>query len=358
MMADGTGTLERVSIDWQHPEPVRERVPVGRSWQSTEKPAPAKPAPAELSLVAPATAELPPAVVSPVRARPDRRVRFLERLRRMLRRSAEAPTAGDIAAANANALPDPLVIRQRLYGRGYVIPGDAAWLLSLIEPFHLGASSALLDLAAGLGGPGRAIAQAFHTRVTGIERDYDRARQGNAMSAALGASNLVRIKTCDPETLELGSARFDCALGREASYAVVEKERFLRVVAQSLRSRGQIVLTDFVLDRGAGERPELDTWHSKRAPRPSLWTAAQYADCFKSVGYGLRRADDISALYRRQIIAAWLGYLRAGEIRGQAAAQVEAVLAEAESCFRTVAALESGALKYYRFEAIAHYSFW
>jgi SAM-dependent methyltransferase len=358
MMADGTGTLDRVSIDWQHPEPVRERAPVGRLWQPTEKPAPAKPAPAEPWRVAPATAELPPAVVSPVPARPDRRVRFLERLRRMLRRSAEAPTAGDIAAANANALPDPLAIRQRLYGRGYVIPGDAAWLLSLVEPFQLGASSALLDLAAGLGGPGRAIAQAFHTRVTGIERDYDRTRQGNAMSAALGASNLVRIKTCDPETLELGSARFDCALGREASYAVIEKERFLRVVAQSLRSRGQIVLTDFVLDRGAGERPELGAWHSKRAPRPSLWTAAQYADCFKSVGYGLRRADDISALYRRQIIAAWLGYLRAGEIRGQPAAQVEAVLAEAESCFRTVAALESGALKYYRFEAIAHYSFW
>ena len=40
------------------------------------------------------------------------------------------------------------------------------------------------------------------------------------------------------------------------------------------------------------------------------------------------------------------------------AAQIEAVLAEAEACFRTVAALESGALKYYRFEAIAHYSFW
>jgi SAM-dependent methyltransferase len=337
---------------------VRERAPVGRSWYPAEKPAPAQPAAAESWHVAPATAELPPAVVSPVPAKPDRRAHFLERLRRMLRRSAEAPTANEIAAANANASPDPLAIRQRLYGRGYVIPGDAAWLLSLVEPLQLGASSAMLDLAAGLGGPARAIAQAFHTRVSGIERDYDRARQGNAMSSALGASHLVRIKACDPATLELGSARFDCALGREASYAVVEKERFLRVVAQSLRTRGQIVLTDFVLDRSAGERPELAAWQTKRLQRPSLWTAAQYADCLKSVGYGLRRAEDISALYRRQIIAAWIGYLRAGEIRGQPAAQVEAVLAEAEACFRTVAALESGALKYYRFEAIAHYSFW
>jgi 16S rRNA C967 or C1407 C5-methylase (RsmB/RsmF family) len=145
MMADATGTLESVPIDWQHPEPVRQRAPAGRSWS--------------------------------------------ERLGAALTRSAAAPSAaGEIAAANANVAPDPLAIRQRLYGRGSIIPGDAAWLLSLVEPFHLGASSAMLDLAAGLGGPARAIAQAFHARVTGIERDYDRARQANAMSSALGAA--------------------------------------------------------------------------------------------------------------------------------------------------------------------------
>lgn len=305
-MADVTGTLERVPIDWQHPEPARDSAPAARP-------------------------------------------RFLERLRGALKRSAD--TAG---AVTPNAAPDPLAIRQRLYGRGYVIPGDAAWLLSLVHPLRLDGSSSILDLAAGLGGPARAIAQAFHARVTGIERDHERARQANAMSSALGASHLVRIKACDPESVELGSAKFDGALGREASYAVAEKERFLRVVAQALRPRGRIVLTDFALDRSAGERSELDGWRSHLVRRPSLWTAAQYADCFKSVGYRLNRAEDISALYRRQIVAAWIGYLRAGEIRGQAAAQVEAVLAEAEASFRTVAALESGALKYYRFEAIQH----
>ena len=308
MMADVTGTLQRVPTDWRHPEAVRNSAPDGRP-------------------------------------------RFFQRLLGVLKRSADARELGA-----SNAAPDPLIIRQHLYGRGYVIPGDAAWLLSLVEPFRLDASSSILDLAAGLGGPARAIAQAFHARVTGIERDYERARHANAMSSALGASHLVRIKACDPETLELGSAKFDGALGREATYTVAGKERFLRVVAQALRPRGRIALTDFVLDRGAGERPELDAWRGRLPLRPSLWTAAQYADCFKSVGYGLGRAEDISALYRRQIVAAWLRYLRTGESRGQSAAQVEAVLAEAEASFRTVLALESGALRYYRFEAIQQHS--
>src|SRR5512142_1431703 len=74
MMADGTGTLERVSIDWQHPEPVRKPAPTDR--------ASAKSAVPEAWLVAPASPELPTPVVSPVPVLPNRRVSFLERLRR------------------------------------------------------------------------------------------------------------------------------------------------------------------------------------------------------------------------------------------------------------------------------------
>lgn len=295
------------------------------------------------------------APASPRSGEGARRAAF-ERLRGAVRRRA---AAGDESEAGwrSGAL-DPLLLRQRLFGSGYLIPGDAAWVLELVSPLQLGPASSLLDLAAGLGGPARAIAQAFHTHVTGLERDHRRAQQGNAVSAALGVSHLVRIMPRDPETLELGAARFDCALGREAVSAVAEKERFLRVVAQSLRTRGQIVLTDFVLDRAVGERDELAAWRAGLSARVGLWTVRQYADCLKSLGFGLRRNEDISALYRRQIVAAWVGYLRSGDMRGLPPPKREAVLGEAEACRRTVAALESGALKYYRLDAIRHYSFW
>jgi ubiquinone/menaquinone biosynthesis C-methylase UbiE len=345
MMADATGTLERVPTKWLHPPRADRRAANDDAPIAT--PGPDLPG---------ASPTLPPAVVSPVRP-PAKRPGVFERLRDRARRRARAAAASEPAAAQATAL-DPLAIRQRLYGRGYIIPGDAAFVLELVAPFRLNGSSAMLDLAAGLGGPARTVAQAFHAQVTGLEREYERAQQGNAISAALGAAPLVRLKACDPETLELDAARFDCALGREATYAVAEKERFLRVVAQALRTRGQIVLTDFALDRSAGERDELGAWSAGLARPVSLWTAAQYADCFKSLGFRLQRADDISALYRRQIVAAWAGYLRAGDIKSLPAPHVEAMLAEAEACLRTVAALESGALKYHRFEAIAHYSFW
>lgn len=327
-MTDGTGTRGRVQVRWLHPSQR----------------------PADPTLDVPAHA-LAPSLPASASTGGRSHARFFERLRAALYRPGPGVGASE-AAIEVSAVLDPLSIRQRLYGRGYLIPGDAAWLLELAAPLRLTASSSLLDIAAGLGGPARTIAQAFHNRVTGLARDHVVAQQANAISAALGAGHLVHVTACNPESIELDTARFDGAIGREASYAVADKERFLRVVAQSLRG-GSIVLTDFALDRAAGERDELGAWRAGLARPASLWTASQYEDCFKSLGFGLRRCDEISARYRQQVIDGWMRYLRTGDIRGRPAAQVDAVLAEAEACRRTVAALESGALKYYRLEATA-----
>ncbi len=130
------------------------------------------------------------------------------------------------------------------------------------------------------------------------------------------------------------------------------------MVVQSLKPRGQLVLADFVRDRGAGERDEVAAWEHGQSRKPSLWTLAQYADCLKSLGFNLRVAEDLTPWYRRQLVAAWIALWQGGELRGLAPAQIEAVVAEGESSMRTVKALESGGLKYYRLGAIAHWSFW
>src|ERR1700744_2498513 len=65
MMADGTGTLERVSIDWQSPKPVRARAPADRSQREPATPSAGKPQQAAPWVVTPATPRLPPAVGAP-----------------------------------------------------------------------------------------------------------------------------------------------------------------------------------------------------------------------------------------------------------------------------------------------------
>ena len=293
--------------------------------------------------------------------RAQRRSSLFERIRERLGGRAAAPAAVESAAPASRAAaapqvqlppPDPLTIRQWLYGPGFIIPGDATYVLELVKPFHLSPAMTMLDMAAGLGGPARTIAEAFNTYVTGYVRDPDLARRATEETAARGFSRHVQISAFDPESFELRTGFYDHALAREATYYVGQKERFLRVINQSMKPFGQLILTDFVIDRAAGSRPELASWEGTARYKPQLWTAAQYSDCFKSLGFDLRIANDITPDYRKLILFAWKAFLERGELRQIKGPQAAPVIDEVERGLRTVAALESGALKFYYFVAL------
>jgi SAM-dependent methyltransferase len=144
----------------------------------------------------------------------------------------------------------------------------------------------------------------------------------------------------------------DHALAREATYHIAQKERFLRVLNQAMKPSGQLVFTEFVRDRAAGDRPELEVWAAMQRYKPALWTAAQYTDCFKSLGFDLRIASDHTAEYRRMTLLAWKDFLEGGELKQLRSSQAAPVIDEVERSLRTVAALEGGALKFYYFVAL------
>ena len=290
-----------------------------------------------------------------------RRQSLFARLRsRLSRRPAERGQApGPAVAAPAAVIrpvgppPDALTVRQWLYGPGFIIPGDADYVLELVEPFHLDPSMTMLDMACGLGGAARTISREFKTYVTGFDRDADLARRGTEISLAQGFARHNQLSAYDPETFELRTGFYDHAISREATYSVAQKERFLRVLNQAMKPMGQLVLTDFVRGEEAGEQPELEAWAATQRYKPQLWTAAQYADCFKSLGFDLRIATDVTAEYRRTILLAWKNFLERGELRHLRSSQAGPVIDEVEHSLRTVAALESGALKFYYFVALA-----
>ncbi len=287
---------------------------------------------------------------------------MLTRLRNLMSRSAAAPRADQTLAANlavraavprpVGPPPDALTIRQWLYGPGFIIPGDAEYVLELVKPFNLSPAMTMLDLGSGLGGPARTIAEAFKTYITGFERDPELAQRANDDVAARGFGRHVQISAYDPESFELRAGFYDHALAREATYNVAQKERFLRVLNQAMKPFGQLILTDFVRDRAAGDPPELAAWEAMQSHKPQLWTAAQYSDCLKSLGFDLRIATDTTADYRRMILLAWKNLLERGELRHLRSSHAMPVIDEVERAMRTVAALESGALKFYYFVAL------
>ena len=266
---------------------------------------------------------------------------------------AQVAATSDAAARPSAAPPDPLTVREWLYGPGCVIPGDPDYVVDLAKPFHLEPSMTMLDMSAGLGGPARAVAKAFKTYVAGFERDPDLVRRANDICTAQGLGRQVQISAFDPEGFELRAGHYDHALAREATYNIAQKERFLRVLNQAIKPFGQLIMLDFVRDRSAGEPQQLPAWEATQRLKPLLWTQAQYADCLKSLGFDLRIANDVTADYRRLLLRAWQGFLGGETLRHIKSRQAAPVIDEAERSMRTIAALDSGALKFFYFVALA-----
>jgi SAM-dependent methyltransferase len=270
-----------------------------------------------------------------------------------IERASAAAMAARLAPGEPAAPPDPLTIRQWLWGPGFHLPGTAEDVLALTRPFAANAGTRLLDVAAGLGGAARAIAAQSGAYVSALERDPDLARRGRALSIAAGRHKQVPVGHMDPETLELRAGAFDGILGREASHLVRDKERFMRVLILGLRPRGQLLLTEFVTEPALAARPELAAWAALQPRDPSLWTLRQYRDCFLGLGVELRVPEDISAAYKSQIVEGWVRLLRTVDLRSLPRGHRLAVVAEAERWMPTVAALDSGALRMYRFHMLA-----
>jgi SAM-dependent methyltransferase len=268
-------------------------------------------------------------------------------------RASVAAMAARLAPGEPAPPPDPLTIRQWLWGPGFHTPGTAEDVLALAQPFGATAATRLLDVAAGLGGAARAISAQSGAYVSALERDPDLARRGRAMSLAAGRQKQVPVGHMDPETLELRAGTFDGILGREATHLVIDKERFLRVLLLGLRPRGQLLLTEFVVEPALAARPELAAWAALQPREPLLWSLRQYSDCFLSLGVELRVPEDISAAYKRQIVDGWQRLLRTVDLRSLPRGHRLAVVAEAERWMPAVAALDSGALHMYRFHMLA-----
>jgi len=248
---------------------------------------------------------------------------------------------------------DKLQLAQWLWGAGFNMPGGEEHVLELVKPFALNPAMNMLDVAAGLGGPARSIATAFKMYITAYERDPELAKLGMEMSTLQGMNKHAPIEPYDPETFELRAAAFDCILGRLATYTLADKDRFLGMLAQGLKPRGQLMLTEFVSDPAAGAKPELTLWERRQPAPPQLWTLEQYKLCLTKLGFDIRIDEDTTDRYRSMILQGWAQLLHNADLRGMPRKHVRSIVDEAENWFYTVAALDSGALRVYRLYALA-----
>ena len=248
---------------------------------------------------------------------------------------------------------DRLALSQKIWGPGFLVPGGVDYVMTMVKPFGVNPAMSLLDLTAGLGGPSRHISQFFDVYITAMERAPEIAKRAHAMSIDAGLAKKVPVVAYDPETVELKAHAFDCAYAEYLTCSIQAKERFIKEVNKALKARGQFGFVDFVLADGDGDDPRLEPLKRLERFTPQPWSVDQYTACLNSSGFDVRIAEDHSDAYVRHVSEGWAQFVENYDVKLMTRGNQAAIAEECELWMARLAAVESGALKVYRFYTVS-----
>ena len=156
--------------------------------------------------------------------------------------SAQAPTV----VADQEQMGHPIWTRARitavqfLWGKGYWAPGDSEYTIKHLKPLGLNKDMSMLDLSAGLGGPGRDAVDSFGIWISGKEPDSALAHVGMELSTMAGMARKMPVEPYDAESVALGEDRYQVIVANTLLSTVKDKARLLRAIASSTKPGGQI----------------------------------------------------------------------------------------------------------------------
>lgn len=241
-------------------------------------------------------------------------------------------------------------VMQAIWGEGFDSPGGADFALELVKPFAINNSMSVLDFGCGPGGGLRAITKEFDVWTTGVERDKALAELGKLLSTRAGLERKAEVQLYDHENFVTRQGGFDCILSKEGIYKFDQREVILARLENNLKTRGQLTIADYLrADKTPVDDPLLKAAFGNTPP---LWTKAEYEKRFTELKFDLRVSEDITDKYRAMALEALDQVTRTRDGKSVIRTFPDDFLKEVESWGRRIAAMESGALKVFRFYGI------
>lgn len=241
-------------------------------------------------------------------------------------------------------------VMHAIWGEGFNAPGGAPFALELVKPFAIDKSMSVLDFGCGPGGSARAIVKEFDVWTTGVERDKTLAELGKLLSTRAGMERKAEVQPYDHENFVSRSGGFDCILSMETVYKFDQREVILARLENSLKTRGQLSITDYL--RGDKTAPDDPLLREALGATPPLWTKAEYEKRFTELKFDLRVSEDITDKYRHMVLEALDQVTKNRDGKSVIRTFPEEFLKVAEAWGRKIAAMEAGALRVYRFYGI------
>jgi cyclopropane fatty-acyl-phospholipid synthase-like methyltransferase len=241
----------------------------------------------------------------------------------------------------------PGEISEKMWGQGYVTPGDEFVTDLLMGPLGITKDMGLLDLSAGLGGRLRKATTKFGVYITGLEPDPEIAARGMALSVSEGRGTYDAIAAYDPMTLT-SSRVYDCIVARETIYRVSDKAKFIRSIAACCKPKAQVSFTDYIVNPELRDKPAIVAWRAFEKGADPIGLL-EMAEIWAKTGISIRVHDDQTEYYKKEVkkgLVAFSKFMASGVKPDE---QTKAAIEKRIMIWaHRIAAIDEG-MKFYRF---------
>ncbi len=173
--------------------------------------------------------------------------------------------------------------------------GGLAAVDTLARRAGVGASSRVLDVCAGLGGPARFLASRRGSAVVALELHAGRAA-GAARLNRMVKQTRVTVVRADATTLPFADSAFDACLSQEALLHIADKPAVLAECHRVLVRGGRLAFTDWIAFPGLADRERQRLWEWMAAT--TLQTLDGYRGLLGRSGFTAVEAEDLSLDWR------------------------------------------------------------
>jgi sarcosine/dimethylglycine N-methyltransferase len=189
---------------------------------------------------------------------------------------------------------DVLAPIDHFHGRSVVATADLVELLKPEPGEHI------LDIGSGIGGPARWIAAKCAVRVTGVDLTPEFCAAAEALNAATGMTNQVRIIQGSALALPVPDASFDRAYSQNVIMNIADKPGFYREALRALRPGGLLALSN--LCAGPGGEPYFPVPWAETPVTSFLSTPTEMRSDIEAAGFAIISFRDTTAALLTAVI--------------------------------------------------------
>ncbi len=175
--------------------------------------------------------------------------------------------------------------------------------LELAKLTEVTATSSVLDLGSGIGGPARVLAETCGCEVTGLDLSEPFVEAARYLNMRTGQEGQVWFEVGNALDMPFGDATFDVVLLQHVAMNIADRARLYREIWRVLKPGGKFATYDIVSN---GAEPYYPAPWARSAETSFLLTAAATREAVEKAGYRTLIWQDDTPVAK-----AWVAELRA-----------------------------------------------